>query len=451
MDRSLPYYNRLSLFAVLVLAILVSLQILWVVKAVRFQERVIVHELKEVVGELGLEINALNHDAFHQDLPQLESIPVDTLAATVQAFLHARGFTEDIHFALFQDSTAGIFRSNAPNLRPELMASEVRTCMSCIVSFWTVPTPSEEDPDLDSLPRNDLKAASTFQYYRPVTGLNNSSGRTLWLSLYQPNTLSIALKALVYLFVLNIALLLILLVLFRYLIRSLSRHKLSSQVKTDFFNNMTHEFKTPISSIRLASRVLRAESNPEKRSTYHDLIEKESRSLEQQIDKLLELSLLENDQLTLEMEPVELCGLIQEVPRRLAPLLEEKEGQLRLDCPGETLWIQGDRYHLLNSLCNLVENSLKYAPKGVQIQIQAAQRPEGVVLTVEDNGPGISEEDRSRIFSRFYRGDSQGRARGSGFGIGLSYVKSIVEAHRGHIRLAPGPGPGTTFIIQIKP
>ena len=449
MSNPVQYYNRLSLLSVLILLVLVSLQVFWVVKAVRFQEREIVHQLKEVVGGAGLEINSVEHRAFHGEMGAMDSIPTEVLAEKLNAYLKMQGISGKTYFAIYQDTIGGIFRSNHNAFRTELLESEVRTCLSCIVSFWTVPKADStivnwEDPD-----RKELNESSVFNYYSPVASLDGPPGETLWLALYQPGTLSAAIRSMVYLFVLNIALLLALLALVRHLIRSLSRHKQLAKVKSDFFNNMTHEFKTPIGSIRLASSVLRAENDPDKRRTYYDLIEKESRSLEHQIDKLLELSLLENDQLTLEMEPVDLCGMVHEIPHKMKLLLEERSGQLHLDCKVEDITVKGDSYHLQSSLCNLVENSLKYAREEVNIWIVVRRVVEKVRIAVRDDGPGIRAEDRVRVFSRFYRGQEDRMRKGGGFGIGLSYVKSIVEAHGGTIRLNDDYKEGTEFIIEL--
>lgn len=449
MEKPLPYYNRLSILAVLVFALLVSLQVLWVVKAVEFEERATLHQLKQLVGNVGIGVNGIDHAAFHGDSTALSAVSTDSISAKIEDYLADQGIQEETYFALYQDSTEGIFRSDAPEFREELLDSEIRTCMSCIVSFWTMSKPDSSEVDLENPDPEQLRRESEFQYYSPVNELKKKSGKTVWLSLYQPNSMSAAIRSMVHLFVLNLVLLLVLLALFRHLLRSFSKHKQLSKVKNDFFNNMTHEFKTPISSIRLASRVLRAEQNPEKRSTYNDLIEKESKSLELQIDKLLELSLLEHNEIQLKKEPLDLCELFQEIPQKLKLLLEDKSGTLHLNCEVQQSPFSGDSYHLLNSFCNLVENSLKHSPPGTHIWVQVQPLEKGIRISVKDNGPGIQEADRPKIFSRFYRGKPNGLAKGAGFGIGLSYVRSIIEGHDGKITLNSAYTEGTEFIIQL--
>jgi len=448
-NKSLKYYNNLSLLALLIFLLLVSLQIVWVVNAVKFQEREIIHELKEVVSDVAMEVNGIDHKAFHGELEELPYIPMDIMTEKVNDFLVSKDIIGETYFAIFQDTIGGIFRSNQETFKEQFLQSEVRACISCIVTFNTIAKKDSKHFDPEKLNEDSIQILATFQYYSPVKGIKKDTGKTLWLSLYQPNTLSKAIKSLLYLFAGNVFLLLSLLALFYHLLRSLSKYKELTKVKDDFFNNVTHEFKTPLSSIRLASRVLRENNDPLKRSSYHDLIEKESKSLEYQIDKLLELSLVDNNEITLEKSPINLCALIQEIPTKLKPLLEDKSGQLHINCQLEQPQIIGDHYHLLNSFCNLVENSLKYSQRGVDIWIEAIQQEEGIRVCVRDNGPGIPSEHQPKIFSRFYRGQKNDKYKGAGFGIGLSYVKSIIEGHEGNISLNPAYVDGAEFIIKL--
>ncbi len=151
----------------------------------------------------------------------------------------------------------------------------------------------------------------------------------------------------------------------------------------------------------------------------------------------------------MENEAIDLCKLVQEIPQKLKLLLEDKSGILHINCELQEVPFSGDHYHLLNSLCNLVENSLKHSPAGTKIWIDLKQEESGIRISVKDNGPGILPEDRSKIFSRFHRGPMNGLPKGAGFGIGLNYVRSIIEAHQGNIALNTGYTAGTEFIIQL--
>ena len=449
MKKSITYYNKLSILAFLIFLILVSLQFVWLVKAVRFQEKEIIHELKEVVADVALELNAIDHNTFHGDLGDLSLLPIEVMTKKVDEYLQSKGIQNKTYFAVFQDSVGGVFRTNKEELQKQFLESDIRACISCILSFSTVSKEVFAKMDNDESYSDSIRVLSTFQYYSPIKKLNASKGEILWLSLYQPNTLSIAIKSLIYLFAINLILLLLLLLLFSFLVKSLSKHKQLTKVKDDFFNSMTHEFKTPLSSIHLASKVLRKNTDIAKKEVYHNLIEKESKALEYQIDKLLELSLLDNKEIRLEKEPVDFCALIHEIPEKLKPMLDDKSGDLVIDCQLGNTFVKGDHYHLLNSFCNLVENSLKYSQEGVKINITASRNKNTVQVKIQDNGPGINEEHQANVFSRFYRGQKDNEYKAKGFGIGLSYVKNIIDAHDGTIELNTKKQEGTEFIISI--
>ncbi|MEL6989615.1 MAG: HAMP domain-containing sensor histidine kinase, partial [Bacteroidota bacterium] len=170
----------------------------------------------------------------------------------------------------------------------------------------------------------------------------------------------------------------------------------------------------------------------------------------QEIDKLLELSLLDNNEVQLENETLYLHKIIKEIPIRMAPLIEEKNASIQFNLKLKEDEIKGDSQHLLNCLSNLVENSLKYSDKGVKIWIHTYEKQKYQIIEVRDNGPGIDASFRPYIFDRFYRAKKSNEYKAKGFGIGLSYVKSIVEAHSGSIYLNKDYVDGCEFIIKFK-
>jgi hypothetical protein len=370
MKRVFSYYNKLSLVALIVFILLVLLQSLWLNNAVKLQQQEMTLKLKQIIPDVALDINGLGHEYFHGDSTPIHELKVKEIEENIQLHLDSAGIKYPTFFAIFKADSTNTFLSNTTAFKHELLVSEVKACMSCIVSFSVAKSldriPDESDKDFSER----LMKGASFSYYSPVKKLMDEKRSIVWLSLYQPNAFSNALKSMILLFGLNILLLLVLLFLFYHLLKLLSNYNKLTQLKEDFFNNMTHEFKTPLSSIRLASKVLRQNKNPEKSATYFDLIDKESKTLEMQVDKLLELSLLDNQELTLEKETFDLHDLIKEIPNRLKPLLESQNGELTFDLKLKELKIYGDKNHLSNSLCNLVENSLKYANEPVRIQIE---------------------------------------------------------------------------------
>ena len=449
MNHSINYYKKLSLLAIIFFVLLTILQVNWLIKAVATQQEASQLQLKQLIPDLAMEVNNLGHHYFHGEEPPLKALDFDLVENKVQAYLDSAGITEVTYFAIYQEEEKGFFKSNVGKHEEELKTSTVQSCMSCIVSFsiskGVDPLPGESDEAF----AKRVASEAEFQYYSPVQQLEKDKKAIIWLSLYQPNRLASALWSMSVLFGGSLFLLLALLALFRYLLNQLSEHKKLAQIKEDFFNNVTHEFKTPLSSIRLASKVLRQNKAPEKHESYFDLIERESQSLENQIDKLLQLSFLDNKELELEFVNVDLHEIIMEIPHRLKPLLEEHQGKLFLDLQMKPSLIKGDYDHLFNSLCNLVENSLKYAKKTVNIWISTQTQKEDQIIVVRDNGPGIRSEYQAHIFDRFYRAKKQNQYKNKGFGIGLSYVKTIIEAHQGQIVFNANYTNGCEFIIKF--
>lgn len=431
------------------LLLLILIQINWLSKAIALQKEQANIALQKWVPEIALEINRIDHAMFHGTRLDLDSLDLTEVERRVDSMLRNIEMHSKVFFAIYQDTVNGIFLSNQAHYKEELLSSDIKACMSCIVSFSLV----KDTVGLGNMKAESYKEKlyerSEFQYYSPISNLKSPSGKTLWLSLYQTDEFSSAIKSLIFMFSLSLLLLLILLGLFFYVIKSLSRHKKLSQVKNDFFNNMSHEFKTPLSSIRLASKVLQKSKDLEKNQIYHQLIEKESLLLEHQIDKLLELSLLDNQELKFEYQEVDLHTVIQEIPTRLKVLIEEKKAQLTLDLNLTHSKIKGDYTHLSNSICNLVENSLKYSAKEVWVMISTDKEGLKNVIKVRDNGPGIKAAYRDQIFDRFFRAQKNNQYKGQGFGIGLSYVKSIIEAHGGSISLNTEYTEGCEFIIKL--
>ena len=452
MKTFLTYYNRLSLLALAVFVLLVLLQSLWLRNAIQMQQQEMKLKLKQLIPNLALDINSLGHDYFHGDNTPIHELEIKAIEEKIQKHLDSIGIKNETYFGVFKESNSDFFIGNNYEYKTELFQSEVRSCMSCIISFSKVnkdeleQKSNESDEDYSARLFNE----STFQYYSPVQNLVQKGKETIWFSLYQPNSFSDAVRSMIFLFVANVLLLLLLLYLFYHLLKLLSNYKKLTELKEDFFNNMTHEFKTPLSSIRLASRVLRQNKDNEKSKLYYDLIEKESKTLELQIDKLLELSLLDSKEIDLEKENIDLHNLIKEIPNRLKPLLEAKQGKIIFNLNLKNTNIIGDSNHLSNSITNLVENSLKYADKEVTIWIETLKKGDSKIIVVRDDGPGIQPEFQPHIFERFYRAKKDNQYKAQGFGIGLSYVKSIIEAHNGTIVLNPNYTNGCEFIIKLK-
>jgi two-component system phosphate regulon sensor histidine kinase PhoR len=223
-------------------------------------------------------------------------------------------------------------------------------------------------------------------------------------------------------------------------------------MKNDFIGNMTHELKTPISTIALSSEVLgdpAIVNEPGRLKAYADIIRTENERLRTQVERVLQLSTLDRDELQMKREPVDLHKVVRQVANSFAIQLQEREGELALDLAAGHAMVTGDPVHLTNAVFNLVDNAVKYSPDRPRVTISTRDDGRDLQLAVADKGIGIKRENVRHIFERFYRVPTGNLHNVKGFGLGLHYVDQIVRAHGGRIRVESEPGRGSTFIMDL--
>ncbi len=246
----------------------------------------------------------------------------------------------------------------------------------------------------------------------------------------------------------------ILLITFIFTVVSLFRQKRLSEMKNDFINNMTHELKTPVSTISLASQMLKDESilkSPEVFRHVTGVIHDETKRLSFQVEKVLQMSLFDKQKTTLKMKEMDANDLVVTVANTHALKVEKLEGTLDIDLQAEESTIKVDEMHFTNVLFNILDNALKYRKKDVPPELMIRTRNEGnkLIISIEDNGIGMRKEDAKKVFERFYRVPTGNRHDVKGFGLGLAYVKKIVQDVNGTIRADSELGKGTKFIISL--
>ena len=411
-------YKRLGIVALLTFILLVALQITWLYRAANSRISIAVQELALLTPDIALNVNAIDHDTFHAKKDRLIHLPDSLIEKTIQHALNEKGVSGEVFYAIYEDSLGEVRKTNLPAKENAWLESEAKACLSCIVSFSTISPDEANLLDREVLDDAELLRSSTFQYYSPVVGGDRDDRQKLWLALDRPHVVSETLGSMILLFAVNVFLLALLLGLFYYLLRSLNAYRSLTEVKEVFFNNVTHEFKTPLSSIRLASRMLLKKSPDEKSSEYLKIIDNESVALENQIDKLLELSLLDHKKIDLDFRDLDLAEMLQSLSKNLKPIADKKKANIQIDVAEDIPFMKGDHYHLSNAFSNLIENSIKYGHEGVAVRVGVSKVNDKVQLLFKDDGPGIDAEHQTHVFDRFYR------AQHSSLGIGYALANA---------------------------
>ncbi|HEX7585260.1 MAG TPA: HAMP domain-containing sensor histidine kinase [Prolixibacteraceae bacterium] len=240
--------------------------------------------------------------------------------------------------------------------------------------------------------------------------------------------------------------------IFVFTILIILRQKKLSNIKNDFINNMTHELKTPISTISLASQMLRdntVSNTPKTIEHISGIIYQESKRLTTQVEKVLQMAVFSEGTLRLKFKEVNINALINSVVLNFELRVKSKNGELTTDLKAEPSIIKGDEVHITNVLFNLLDNAVKYSKYEPKILISSELRDGYLMISVKDHGIGIQSEYVSQIFERFYRVPTGNIHDVKGFGLGLSYVKKIVEAHKGKIKVDSAINKGTKFTIYF--
>ena len=248
------------------------------------------------------------------------------------------------------------------------------------------------------------------------------------------------------------AILLIVIIFFGYSQFIIMRQKQLSEIQKDFIDNLTHEFKTPITSLKLSAEVLSDKeiiNEPARIKKYVIIINEQSQKLLDQVDNILQMTNTDIRKLVLNKEKINLHEVIQRVADSFNLRLRNKKGKISLNLNAQNPIIVADENHLTNSLYNLIDNSLKYTVKDPRINVLTKTVNNKILLYIIDNGIGISKEYYSKVFRKFYRIPTGNIYNVKGFGLGLSYVKRIVTGHKWKIKVESNEGEGCKFIISI--
>ena len=233
------------------------------------------------------------------------------------------------------------------------------------------------------------------------------------------------------------------------ILNALLKQKRLTENNIDFFNNTAHELKTPLTNISLALNLLQRKNDFLKENKYARIIKSESNKLTRQIERVLFLSKMENGDYKLRTTAIDIKKVLTEVIENMSMLIEERSGVININFPDKNITVLGDAYHLSNVFRNLIDNALKYCDEKPIISITLVEKDNHLHLRFDDNGIGISKHDQCHIFEKFQRVNTGNTRDAKGFGIGLSYVKTVMQMHKGFIHVDSEPNKGATFELLI--
>src|SRR6187401_2879521 len=334
------------------------------------------------------------------------------------------------------------FLYNVDSLQDSLRVKEIDS--ACRIAFdkegMNVPISILKDTNMHGRDELRLPNKITIGFAHPVT-YELSLGKTFGYLIKK-----LASPILFSLFLVGVTV-----VSFLLLYRNLQRQRKLTQIKNEFISNITHELKTPIATVGVAIEALRnfnAINDPQRTKEYLDISQNELQRLSLLVDKVLKLSMFEKKEIELKYELLDLKGVVDEVVSSMRLQIEKHHAIVSTAIEGDT-HLQGDRLHLLSVVFNLLDNALKYGNGNIAIKFDLKEKGNEVELSVADNGIGISQEYKDKVFEKFFRVPLGNTHNTKGYGLGLSYVAHVIQRHKGKIEVESQPGLGSKFIITL--
>jgi two-component system phosphate regulon sensor histidine kinase PhoR len=361
--------------------------------------------------------------------------------------------------------TAGMFRNIRERVDPRLLDSLLQEELRLrhIEGRYEFGVFAEDGRSLLTGPEQTADSVQLRQSRHRVRLFRNdwpvpaNGGGAWWLYLSMPEKPYLLLRSLWPMLSATLIFLFLLALIFGYTVRTILRQKRLGDIKNDLVNNLTHELKTPISTISLACEALNDPSipnDPEQAKAFIGMIRDENKRLGVLVERVLQSAVMDHGALRLRTSDVDMHALLAEVVRNSAIQAGNRGGRITLEPAAELAHVRGDRTHLTSIFYNLIDNAVKYCTVAPVIRISTRSDAKALSITVQDNGIGIPRSEQKKIFERLYRVPTGNVHNVKGFGLGLSYVKSVVERHGGTIRVESDPegfhsAPGSRFIITI--
>lgn len=409
-------------FAAIALIGIIFIQVYWMRNALRLQEELFDNSvsvtLKSVVNRMFDEKSTAEMEPFvcspdcdHRTMQVLAAINPVRLDSLMHEEFDGMEITRQYVWGVFDPASGVFFAGENGNEKGNILKSNHRASLSCL--------------------------------YKK---------EQLILGVYFPNESSVLLSRIIPWMLMSLLFVLIVGFAFSYMIFSFMRQKKLSEIKSDFVNNMTHELKTPISTISLASELLLKSVNPlseDKTRKYARMIFDENQRLQQQVEQVLQMSVLEEGTFKLDYSTFDVHGIIEQCISRFDLVIKNTEGSLRLLPRAKNSQLVADMIHFQNIICNLLDNAIKYSPGKPDITVITRNEEDRLIISVHDQGIGISKENQKLVFDKLYRVPTGNRHDVKGFGLGLYYVKTIAEALHGEVIVRSEVNKGSIFEVNL--
>lgn len=290
----------------------------------------------------------------------------------------------------------------------------------------------------------------------PIEAINNYMAQSFvpeeHLIIVIPNFYSQVWGSLKWMLAGSILFTLIIVTAFYLTIRTIFKQKKLNEIKSDFINNMTHEFKTPLATISLAVDAIKNEkvkSNAEKLDYFSGIIKEENKRMNRHVETILRAALMDRQDLKLDKKLVNAHSIIEHIVSNFNLQLSDKNGKISFDLKASNDKLQVDLNHFNNLISNLVDNAIKYSENNPEIKISTYNTHKSFFFKIEDKGIGMNKETIKRIFEKFYRAHTGNLHNVKGFGLGMNYVKTVVDAHKGKIKVESTIGKGSSFLVEL--
>ncbi len=390
----------------------------------------------------------LGEDELQQDTILISAMKTDQIRAELNKSLMEK--------EIFVDHIVRKMLMEEEGLEDKISKKQIETLLKGKLSDRGINMPFEyavyEEGKKPIFQSDHFNEYEQYRYFRSTLFPGGVLNRATLISIYFPDERKHMISSMGILGGTSLLITLIVVMLFSLALYIIFKQKRLSELKNDFVNNMTHELKTPISTISLASQMLNDRSIPDEQknlSQISRIIQTESKQLGFQVERVLQMAIFDHGQLKLKTEELDVHDIIETVAQNFLLQLDRRSGKLDFLPEAEEVVIEGDAMHITNVVSNLIENAMKYTSRTPEIRIATRNENGNIIISVSDNGIGISKEDQKRIFDKFYRVPTGNIHNVKGFGLGLSYVKLIIEHHNGTIGLKSEPDKGSTFFIQL--